>query len=187
MDLSPLKQEILEVLLLHDTPQTAAQVAAETGKEQRTVQMNILGLIRMKYAATPVKSAYIITEAGKIALGLPQITKDKAFAILKPTALEKAFHFYADIGKPLHIYAKDLLDFCDKLNQAAVESVEFHSKRGDFENWFASLGDVELAKKAKLLKTRTTGEELRKRLHETVENRCLTLSKIVGTPDSPKS
>jgi hypothetical protein len=186
MDLSPLKQEILEVLLLHDTPQTAAQVAAETGKEQRTVQMNILGLIRMKFAAIPLKSAYVITEAGKTALGLPQITRDKAFAILEPTSHEKAFHFYADIGKPLHIYAKDLLEFCDKLNQATVESVDFHSKRGDFENWFASLGDVELAKKAKLLKTRVAGQELRKRLRDTVENRCLTLSKIVGISNSSK-
>jgi hypothetical protein len=186
MNLSPLKQEILEVLLLHDNPRTAAQVATDIGKEERVVRMNILGLIRTKYVATPTKSVYVITDVGKTALGLPPLTKDKAFAVLKPTTHEKAFHFYAGIGKPLHISAKDLLDFCDKLNQVSVESIEFHSKRGDFENWFTSLGDVELAKKAALLKTKVSGEELRKRLHDTVKNQCLMLSKIVGTANASK-
>ncbi len=180
MDLSPVKLEILQTLLLHDQPQKPAQVAEEMGKEQRVVNMHILGLIRIGYVKAPEKGNYVITEKGKAALGLPEITREKALAILKPTVQEKAFHFYTGIGKPLNIYAHDLLDFCSKLDQVNMESVDFHIKRGDFENWFAALGDVELALKASLLKKRTTGEELRHSLRAIVENRCMTLSKMVG-------
>jgi len=50
---------------------------------------------------------------------------------------------------------------------------------GDFEAWFAGLGDVELARKTALLKEKKmTGEELRRRLHEIAENRCAVLAKL---------
>jgi hypothetical protein len=186
MDLSPVKLEILQTLLLHDQPQKPAQVAEEICKDQRAVNMHILGLIRPGYVKAPEKGSYIITEKGKAALGLPEITREKALAILKPTVQEKAFHFYRGIGKPLNIHAHDLLDFCTKLNQVNLESVDFHIKRGDFENWFAALGDVELALKASLLKKRTAGEELRQKLRDMVEYRCMALSKMVGEQTSAK-
>jgi hypothetical protein len=181
MDLSSAKQEILESLLLHHTPVKAAQLAKELDKEFRPIQMHLLGLVKIGYAESPQKGHYLISEKGKKTLCLPEITKEKATTILGKTEHDKAFHFYAGIGKPLNVYANDLLEFCDKVNQVLLDSVEFHLNRGDFEAWFKSLGDAELAKIISLLKGKNmTAEEMRSRTRELVENRCVVLSKIVG-------
>jgi hypothetical protein len=181
MDLSPVKREILEAVLMHDKPVKAAQVAREVGKDFPPVMMHLLGLARMGYACSPEKGQFILTDSGKKALGLPEITKENAAAIMQHVPRESAFHFYAGIGKPLNLYAHSLQDFCDKIAKVNVESVEFHVSRGDFESWFACLGDAELAKKTALLKERKlAGEELCRRLLEIVENRCIVLSKMVG-------
>ncbi len=51
--------------------------------------------------------------------------------------------------------------------------------REDFEAWFTGLGDIELARKLLLLKRRKlSGEELRGRIYEIVENRCMALAKV---------
>lgn len=181
MDLSPAKCEILEALLLHDKPVKAAQLAKDMGKEFPAVQMHLIGLVKMGYAESPQKGQYIISANGKKALGLPETTKETAQKILAKTPPERAFHFYAGIGKPLNIYVHDLLEFCDKVSQVKAESVEFHLSRGDFEAWFKSLGDLELAKKTALLKKKKMeAEEFRVKLRELVEARCMVLSKIVG-------
>ena len=108
-------------------------------------------------------------------------------AILAQTPRDKAFHFYAGIGKPLNLYAHDLLEFCNKIGNVNTDSIEFHMNRGDFEAWFKALGDLELAKKTALLKERKlSAEELRQRIRETLENRCIALSKMAGqTVPSP--
>ena len=80
-------------------------------------------------AESPKKGQYVISPKGKIALGLPEVTKEKAFEILTHTPGDKAFHFYAGIGKPMHLYAYDLSDFCNKLNTVGLETVSFHLTR----------------------------------------------------------
>ncbi len=181
MDLSPVKREILEALLLHDKPVKAAQVAKEDSKDAKVVQMHLIGLTRMGYAKSPEKGSYVITEEGKKTLGLPEVTKEKALVILTQKPRDKAFHFYAGIGKPLNFFAIDLSDFCDKVGKVSVDSVEFHLNHGDFEAWFAHLGDEELVKKTALLKQKKlSGEDLRKKLQEAIGNRCLVLSEIAG-------
>jgi len=181
MDLSPVRREILEALLLHEKPVKASQIAKETGKEQPAVQMHLIGLVKMKYAESPQKGQYVVTEKGKEALGLPEVTKETALRILALTPSDRAFHFYGGIGKPLNLYAKNLLDFCDKISKINVDSVEFHFNRGDFEAWFKFLGDAELAKKTELLKTKkVSGEELRGKILEITENRCRLLVKTAG-------
>jgi DNA-binding transcriptional ArsR family regulator len=180
MSLSPVKREILETMLLHDKPARATQIAKETGKEFPPVMMHLIGLTRMGYANSPEKGQYAITEKGKRALGVPEINRENAGAILAHTSHDKVFHFYAGVGKPLSLYAHSLQDFCEKILKVNVDSIEFHMSRGDFEAWFAGLGDAELAKKAALLKEKKmTGEELRRKLHEIVENRCIVLAKLV--------
>jgi hypothetical protein len=179
MSLSPIKREILETMLLNDKPAKAAQIAKENGKEFPSVMMHLIGLTRMGYAGSPEKGQYVITEKGKKALGIPEINKETATAILSHTSRDKAFHFYAGIGKPLNLYAHDLQDFCDKILKVNVDTIEFHVTRGDFEAWFACLGDAELAKKTALLKEKKiAGEELRRKLHEIIENRCIVLAKL---------
>jgi len=176
MSLSPVKLEILEIMLLQDKPERAAQIAAETGKKFPPVMMHLLGLVRMGYACSPEKGLYTINERGKKVLGIPEIDKETAKAILAETH-DKAFHFYAGIGKPLNVHAHSLRDFCDKILKISVDSVEFHFNHGDFEAWFTVLGDVELVRKIALLKEkRLVGEELHTKLRQIVEDRCAVLA-----------
>jgi len=183
MSLSPVKQEILEVMLLYEKPTRAIEIAKETKKEFPPVMMHLLGLARMGYVSSPEKGLYVITEKGKEALGLPKISKEKAVAILAYEPHDKAFGFYVDIGKPLNLHAHNLRDFANKLEKADIASIEFHTKRGDFETWFNGLGDAELTKKVALLKQRNVvGEDLRMQLHEIVKQRYIELAKLADQP-----
>jgi hypothetical protein len=185
MSLSPVKYEILKTMLLQDKPERAVHIAKETGREFPPVMMHLIGLTRMGYTISPEKGHYFITEKGKRALGLPEINQEKAKVILAPTSNDKAFHFYAGLGKPLNLYAHGLQDFCAKIPEVTVDSVEFHINRGDFEAWFTGLGDAELAKKVALLKEKKlTGEELHRKMQKIAENQCIALAKLAGYPVS---
>jgi hypothetical protein len=169
-----------------DRPAKAAEIAKEAGLSFPSAMMHIIGLTRMNFAETPEKGIYAITENGKKTLGLPEINKEKAIEILRYLPAEQSFHFYVDIGKPLNIYAASLGDFCDKILKVDLPSIEFHINRGDFEAWFAGLGDTELARKTLLVREqKIAGENLRKRLFEIVKNRCEALARMRGTPLLP--
>jgi predicted transcriptional regulator len=186
MSISPVKRLILETMWMLDKPAKATEIAKEAGLSFPPTMMHILGLARMGFAETPEKGIYIITENGRKALGLPEVNKEKATEILAYLPAEKSFRFYADIGKPMNIYAASLGDFCDKILKVDVPSLEFHINRGDFEAWFASLGDAELARKTLLVREQKVGgENLRSKLYEIVKNRCNTLANIRGTPLHP--
>jgi predicted transcriptional regulator len=183
MSLSPIKQEILETMLLNGKPLKAMDIAREAKKEFQPVNMHLLGLVKMGYVILPEKGMYAITEKGKKVLGLPEITKEKAAVIIAYAPHEKAFNFYVTVGKPLSLHAHNLRDFAVKLDKADVLSIAFHMQRSDFEAWFKMLGDEELAKKIVLLKKRNpVGEDLRTQLHGIVEQRYLELAKLAGQP-----
>jgi hypothetical protein len=183
MSLSPIKQEILETMLLNDKPMKALDIAREAKKEYQPVNMHLLGLIKMGYVSLPEKGLFVVTEKGKRFLGIPETTKEKAASILAYAPHDKAFNFYATVGKPLSLHAHSLRDFSNKLDRADIVSVEFHLQRGDFEAWFKGIGDEELAKKTALLKKRAlVGEDLRTQLRGIVEQRYLELSKLSGQP-----
>ena len=169
MSLSPIKQEILETMLLFEKPQKATEIAKEANKEFQPTMMHLLGLQKMGFVNSAQKrDSTSITQQGKRILGLPEVNKEKAADIIAYQPHDKSFEFYATIGQPLHIHAHSLKDFANKLDRADFGSVEFHAKRGDFESWFKGLGDEELAKKITLLKQRNgTGEEFRHRLDTT--------------------
>ena len=181
MSLSPIKQEILENMFLYEKPLKAIEIAKEARREFQPVMMHLLGLTKMGYVSSPEKGLYVISERGKLALGIPETTKEKAAAILAYSPHDKAFHFYATIDKPLSLHAHSLRDFANKLDRADIVSIEFHMKRGDFEAWFKGFGDEDLAKKTSLLKQKNVaGENLRKQLREVVEQRYLELTKLSG-------
>jgi hypothetical protein len=181
MDLSPAKLEILETLLLHEKPVKALEISQEKAKDRPAVQMHLIGLVRMGYAKSPAKGLYVISENGKKALGLPEVTRDLALKILGQTSRDKAFYFYEGIGKPLNLYAQGLLDFCDKIGKINANSVQFHIHRGDFEAWFKALGDAELSKKTALLKSKQLPvEDLQRKLREMVKSRCTKLTEVAG-------
>lgn len=180
MSLSPVKHAVLENLLLNDKQAKPAQIAKETGNQLNSTMMHLIWLVRVGYANSPEKGTYAITEKGKKALGIPEITRENAKAILSPMPSEKAFHFYVGMEKPLEIYASGIQDFLEKIQTIALESLEFHANRGDFENWFECIGDCEVAKKMALLnEKKLSGEPLRERLREIVANRCTMLSTLV--------
>jgi len=186
MSISPVKRLILETMWMLDKPAKATEIAKEAGLSFPSAMMHIIGLTRMKYVDAPEKGIYAITENGKKVLGLPEISKEKAIEILRYLPAEKSFHFYADLGKPLNVYAASLGDFCDKILKVDLPSIEFHISRGDFEAWFAGLGDTELARKTLLVREqKIAGEDLRKKLYDIVRNRCEVLAGIRGTPLHP--
>ncbi len=179
MRLSPVKRLVLETMWVLDKPAKAVEIAEEVGLGFPSVMMHIIGLGKMEYVKTPEKGQYVITENGKKALGFPEIDGEKAQQILEYLPVEKAFHFYADVGKPLNVFAANLQDFCDKILKVDISSIEFHTCHGDFQAWFAALGDMELSRKILLIQERkASGEELRKKLYDTAKDRCEELSKI---------
>lgn len=181
MSLSPTKHEIMATMLLLDKPERATQIAEEAGKEFPSVMMHIIGLSRMGYATSPEKGLYNLTEKGRKAIGIPEVTSENAKTILADMPQDKAFNFYAGLGKPLSLQARGLQDFCDKIPKVNSDSIAFHVSRGDFESWFAELGDVELAKKTAVLKEKKmVGEELRTRLQDIVTKRCMALANVAG-------
>jgi hypothetical protein len=183
MSLSPIKQEILETMLLNGKPMKAKEIANESKKEFPSTMMHLLGLIRMGYVSSPEKGQYVISVKGNEVLGIPETNEEKAAAIIAYAAHDRAFNFYVTVGKPLSLHAHNLRDFANKLDKADIASVEFHMQRGDFEAWFKMLGDDELVKKTALLKKKNVvGEELRKQLHGIVEQRYLGLAKLAGQP-----
>lgn len=187
MSMSPVKRLILETMWMLDKPAKAVKIAEEAGLGFPSVMMHIIGLTRMGYVEQHEKGYYVITENGKKALGFPKIDKEKAGEILAYLPIEKSFHFYADFGKPLSIYAVGLQDFCDKILKIDIGSIEFHTNRGDFEAWFMGLGDIELARKTLLIREQKIfGDALRKKLHEIVKSRCEELAKIRRQVATPK-
>ncbi|HVP15831.1 MAG TPA: hypothetical protein VMT42_00485 [candidate division Zixibacteria bacterium] len=188
MSISPVKRLVLETIWLMDRPAKARDIAKEAGLDFAPVMMHILGLAKMGHLEMPEKGIYVITESGKKVLGLPEISKEKAAEILMYLPMEKSFHFYADIGKPLNVHATSLSDFSDKIQKVDLSSIEFHVNRGDFEAWFAELGDAELARKTLLVREeKIAGEDLRNKLHEIVKNRCDSLTRTRNTAPRPET
>jgi len=183
VSLSPVKRLVLETIWMLNKPVKPAEVAEEVGLGFPTVMMHVVGLAKMGYVKTAEKGYYVITDKGREALGLPPVNGEKAGQILAYVPAEKAFYFYADIDKPLGVYAASLGDFCEKIHKIDIGSIEFHLYRGDFEAWFNGLGDTELARKTMLIRERKMhGEELRNKLYEVVKNRCEELAKIKRSP-----
>jgi hypothetical protein len=106
------------------------------------------------------------------------VAKGVAEVILARVSADKAFYFYSEIGRPLGTFASSLEEFGEKLKKVETKSLEFHTRRGDFEKWVYMLGDGELAKS--LIKVRDanfSGEKLRTELVRTVQTRVRQLKK----------
>lgn len=180
MSLSPVKCKILETMLLNDKPVKIADVAKESGNNFKAVNMHLIGLTKTGYTTASSRGQYILTQKGKEALGIPETSKECATQMLTQTSHERAFHFYATMHRPLNVFAHGLKDFSEEIETVDIASLEFHLQRGDFEKWFTTIGDIELAKKLTLLKaTGIKGNQLRTKLKETIDNRCIALSKLI--------
>ncbi len=176
MSLSQARCKILEVMLLNEKAADSRNIAKEAGTEFKPANMHLISLAKAGFAISPAKGQYLITQKGKEALGIPATSRECAQQILAYTPDDKAFHFYLDLHKPLSQSANSLSEFSQKLKTIDKTSIEFHICRGDFEKWFTSLGDVELAKKMALLREKgLAGEPLRTKICEIIEERCKAL------------
>ena len=181
MGLVEAKLKILEKLWEDQEPMRAKDVAQKMNLGVAAATMHLLGLKKWGYVYTPKHGYYAITDLGKETIGLPKIDKAHATKILSNLPHDKAFHFYTDIHQYTHVHASSLTDFYDKIQKIDVKSVEFHVPRKDFEQWFQSLGDVELAKRLGLIRgMHLHGEELKAKVYDTVKHRLEELRHIHG-------
>jgi len=179
MGLVEVKMKILEKLWEEGQPMKSKEVAQKMGLGIAAITMHLLGLKKTGHVLTPQHGYYAITDLGKEAIGLPKIDKVHATKILSHLPADKAFHFYTGMHEYLRVHANSLSDFCDKVEKVNVKSVEFHVSRRDFENWFKSLGDMELAKRMSVIHSMNLhGEDLRKKVCEAVKLRLEELKRL---------
>jgi alpha-amylase len=104
------------------------------------------------------------------------ISAESVSEILRTVPIKEAFHFFMDIGQYTGKSATSLVDFSEKLKTVPPQSIEFHSKRGDFERWIReTLGDGYLANGINRIDKSAQGEALRAAIQRTVENRLYYL------------
>ena len=100
-----------------------------------------------------------------------------ASEVLRTVPPHQSFLFFEDIGKYTGRRAANLADFCENIKTIDIKSVTFHFERGDYERWIReTLHDAELARKLKRMK-KSTGEELRNKILQTVRRRLHELQK----------
>ena len=178
MRLNPIKQRILEAMASEDQPRKPKDIAKKVGLNFSSCMMHILGLKKAGYVSSPAKGYYGITALGRETLK-PKMGKEKALFLLSRVASEKAFHFYTGLHKYTGLHANSLCDFCEKVMHADVRSIEFHLSRKDFERWFESLGDRELAVRVGVIREKeVSGENLRKLVYDAVKSHCDELTAL---------
>jgi len=102
------------------------------------------------------------------------LSREEVSKILGTVTYDRAFYYYDSVGKPNGEFAVSLSDFCNKINIVSQESLAFHMKRRDFQNWISEvIGDVELAKR--MDKIQVKENTLRSTLHAFVSNRIKEL------------
>jgi RimJ/RimL family protein N-acetyltransferase len=98
-------------------------------------------------------------------------TEMRTTEILKTVTDQEAFRFYEAEGRPTGHSAKKLSDLLENTKSVKLESLIFHTQRGDFQNWAdkilkdpklaTELGEISISK----------SHDLRKDLCKTIENR----------------
>ncbi len=180
--MSKIRIDLLKTLWRIGEPAYLKDIVKESKLNVRRINMHLLNLRKRGYVRRSSEGFYSLTDLGKEALGFPKINGNLAKKILNRVSPKEAFHFYSEVGKPLMVSSDSLEDFCEKIGNIDLKTLEFHSSRGDFERWIRFLGDVELAERLKLIrKSKLSGEDLREKLRETVRLRCQDLRRIASS------
>jgi predicted transcriptional regulator len=159
-----LKQEQFNILKLMCQVTTKMDMTLFAQKADQTpsdAMANVQALVQGGYVRKS-GSGYGVTEKGKTAI--------KAFT---QVADDKAFIFYTQVGNPTVFLAKSPADFYNIVGQISADSLDFHSTRGDFENWVRNvLAEAELAERIGCFRiAEIKGEELRKVLLKVFEEK----------------
>ena len=117
------------------------------------------------------------------------LNKDFVSKILSSVTEEKGFHFYLAIGEPTGKTAVSLADFVEKLESVALQSINFHYPRRDFEMWIREIfGDGELALRiGRIGKIRVDikGESLRYEIIRTMKMRLNEIKPLPPATSKP--
>jgi len=106
------------------------------------------------------------------------ISRVDASEALRTVPPNQSFLFFEDVGKYTGRRAANLAEFYEDIKTIDIKSVTFHFERGDYERWIReTLHDAELARKLKRMK-KSTGEELRNKILQTVRRRLHELQKM---------
>lgn len=176
--ISKAKDSILGLLWEVEKPVSSKEVSQKIGLKARSANMHLLGLAKSRFISKSAKGLYTITSSGREAIGFPRINKRFAKKVLSKTPGERSFHFYSGVDRPMGTLSDSMVDLCEKIKTLGIEPIEFHLSRGDFEKWISSLGDIELARRLRLIREKDlTGEALRERLYRATRSRCDQLLK----------
>jgi len=99
----------------------------------------------------------------------------EAAKILRTVKDHEAFYFYESLGRPTGEVARNLSEFLDAVKSGKSESIMFHLRRGDFENWIGEiLGDIKLAKEVERISS-ANSDDARMSMCRIIENRVKEL------------
>jgi hypothetical protein len=102
------------------------------------------------------------------------LTREDVSKFLEPVSYEESFRFLDGTARPTGEIAISLSDFCSKIRTVSSESLLFHLKRNDFQEWIGEvIGDDELARR--LNRIRVKNGVLRDTLHALISSRIQEL------------
>jgi H+-transporting ATPase len=112
-------------------------------------------------------------------------TNNEATNVLRTVTPDKAFNFYRDYGQPLGVTSRSLDELAASVKSIEPSSVRFHVEEGEFENWFAMLGDKSLASQVAALRGKNISpDKLREKVSSMVGKRVEQLHKIADAKAS---
>jgi hypothetical protein len=107
--------------------------------------------------------------------------KDQAQKILSEVPQINAFYFFEDSDKDCGISARSLNVFSNKLTTIDKKSLDFHFKRGDFENWIRStIGDSFLANEIAKINESFEEEQLLEQVCKIINERLKELKQLLA-------
>ena len=110
--------------------------------------------------------------------------KELAQEILREVPEFNAFYFFKDEGKYTGNYAVSLIIFYNMLSKIDKESLLFHFRRGDYQNWIKTIiGDNYLANEIKKIDKTVNGNELLERLCKIIEKRLIELKQLLANEE----
>ncbi len=103
-----------------------------------------------------------------------------ADSILRSVPYDRGFHFFSRIGVYTGETAINLPNFCEQLKKSEPQTVRFHFRRKDFQNWIGqTIGDVELAHRIDGIDGELSDLDLQRYLVDMVQVRLTELRSLL--------
>ena len=110
--------------------------------------------------------------------------KEVAQRILSEVPQFSAFYFFNGVNKYSGSYARSLFVFLNKMKTIDQRSIDFHFKRGDFENWIRStIGDTYLANEISKI-DECVEDELLTQVCHLIEKRLIELKQLLASEEA---